>query len=203
MKQEGLVSKYTVAQYKLHIASCNNDKIENKVDRKFDNQEHLQVVVSDLTYVRVSSTWHYICVLIDLFNRDLHDEINRAYSYGLFSVIPFLVRKLFENLVIDIFKKKYGTSDIHKYYDVSNHRCHNFLELLETLKSNITDFSHIENNFNLEFVNSVNKYREVGNSSAHSISLKFLKRDIDELSEDAEEIEHIVKLFVRVLNLIS
>ena len=71
MKQEGLVSKYTVAQYKLHIASCNNDKIENRLDRKFNNQEHLQVVVSDLTYVRVSSTWHYICVLIDLFNREI------------------------------------------------------------------------------------------------------------------------------------
>lgn len=71
MKQEGLVSKYTVAQYKPHIAKCNNDIIENIVDRNFSNQEYLNVVVSDLTYVRVGTKWHYICVLIDLFNREI------------------------------------------------------------------------------------------------------------------------------------
>ncbi|HIS63458.1 MAG TPA: transposase [Candidatus Scybalomonas excrementigallinarum] len=28
MKQEGLVSNYTIAQYKLHIPKCNEDKAE-------------------------------------------------------------------------------------------------------------------------------------------------------------------------------
>ena len=28
-------------------------------------------VVSDLTYVRVQQKWHYICVFIDLFNREI------------------------------------------------------------------------------------------------------------------------------------
>ena len=32
MKQEGLVSNYTVAQYKPHVAKCNEEKIENVVD---------------------------------------------------------------------------------------------------------------------------------------------------------------------------
>lgn len=71
MKQEGLVSNYTVAQYKPHTPKCNNDIVENIVNREFDNQEHLNVVVSDLTYVRVGSNWHYICVLVDLFNREI------------------------------------------------------------------------------------------------------------------------------------
>lgn len=31
----------------------------------------MHVVVSDLTYVRVGMNWHYICVLIDLFNREI------------------------------------------------------------------------------------------------------------------------------------
>ena len=38
---------------------------------EFDNREELEVVVSDLTYVRVGQKWHYICVLIDLFNREI------------------------------------------------------------------------------------------------------------------------------------
>lgn len=51
MKQEALVSDYTVAQYNLHMAKCNGDKVENIVERKFDDQPYLNVIVSDLTYV--------------------------------------------------------------------------------------------------------------------------------------------------------
>jgi putative transposase len=71
MKQEGLVSKYTVAQFKPHHDKCNEAKVANLVNRKFDNQPILNVVVSDLTYVRVGMRWNYICVLIDLFNREI------------------------------------------------------------------------------------------------------------------------------------
>lgn len=71
MKQEGLVSKYATAQYKPHKSTCNEELVENVVNREFGNQDHLNVVVSDLTYVRVGSNWHYICVLIDLFNREI------------------------------------------------------------------------------------------------------------------------------------
>ena len=71
MKQEGLVSNYTIAQFKPHVPKCNEDAIENILDRNFDNQPKHQVVVSDLTYVRVGKNWNYICVLIDLFNREI------------------------------------------------------------------------------------------------------------------------------------
>ena len=71
MAQVGLISNYTVAQFKLHAAKCNEDKIENIVDRQFDKQPHLNVDVSDLTYVRVGNHWHYLCVLVDLFNREI------------------------------------------------------------------------------------------------------------------------------------
>ncbi|SFA96364.1 putative transposase [Lentibacillus halodurans] len=29
------------------------------------------MIVSDLTYVRVQQKWHYICVLVDLYNREI------------------------------------------------------------------------------------------------------------------------------------
>ena len=44
---------------------------DNLVKRNFKHQEQLNVVVSDLTYVRVGMSWHYICILIDLFNREM------------------------------------------------------------------------------------------------------------------------------------
>lgn len=65
IKQKGLVSSYTGAQFKPHIDRCNESKAANLANRKFDDQPYLKVVVSDLTYGRVGSNWHYICVLID------------------------------------------------------------------------------------------------------------------------------------------
>lgn len=71
MKQEGLVSAYTVAQYRPNVKKCNESKVRNLVNREFDEQPPLNVVVSDLTYVRVGNTWNYICVMVDLFNREI------------------------------------------------------------------------------------------------------------------------------------
>ena len=41
MKQEGLVSKYTLLQFKPHRDKNNESKLVNLVDRKFDDQDHL------------------------------------------------------------------------------------------------------------------------------------------------------------------
>ena len=71
MKENGLVSNYTVAQYKVHTSKCNESATPNIVDREFDNREKLEVVVSDLTYVRVDNKWNYVCTLIDLHNREI------------------------------------------------------------------------------------------------------------------------------------
>ena len=71
MKSQSLVSNYTKAQFKIHRSSCNESETDNIVDRNFNEQPHLSVVVSDLTYVRVGMRWNYICVLVDLFNREI------------------------------------------------------------------------------------------------------------------------------------
>lgn len=71
MKQEGLVSNYTTAQFKPQKDTCNESKTENVLDRQFQNREYRDVVISDLTYVRVGAHWNYICVLVDLYNREI------------------------------------------------------------------------------------------------------------------------------------
>lgn len=71
MKQEGLVSNYAVAQYKPQMDKCNESKAENVVKREFRDQPQYKVVVGDLTYVRVGTRWNYVCVLVDLFNREI------------------------------------------------------------------------------------------------------------------------------------
>lgn len=71
MKQEGLVSNYTTAQFKPQKDTCSESKTENVLNRQFPNREYRDVVISDLTYVRVVTRWNYICVLVDLFNRKI------------------------------------------------------------------------------------------------------------------------------------
>ncbi|MCM3342069.1 IS3 family transposase [Paenibacillus sp. MER TA 81-3] len=72
MKEQGLVSTYSVAQYKPHKAACNESQQSNELNRQFQQTEEKRVVVSDLTYVKVKNRWHYIlCVLVDLFNREI------------------------------------------------------------------------------------------------------------------------------------
>lgn len=71
MNEMGLVSTYTVAQFKPHKSACNEAPVKNKLQRQFKQDEHLAVIVSDLTYVLVGKKWHYVCLFVDLFNREI------------------------------------------------------------------------------------------------------------------------------------
>jgi transposase InsO family protein len=71
MNLNGLVSTYTIKQYKIHKQTCNNEDIKNELDRQFNRNEAMDVVVSDLTYVNVCGKWNYICLILDLYNREI------------------------------------------------------------------------------------------------------------------------------------
>lgn len=71
MKKLGLVSSYTIAAFHPNKTKCNESPIKNELNREFNDQKKYAVVVSDLTYVRVNYKWNYVCVLIDLFNREI------------------------------------------------------------------------------------------------------------------------------------
>lgn len=87
MKQEDLVSNYTVVKFKPHYDKCNESKITNLVERHFDDQPYLNVIVSNLTYVGVGMHWNYICVLVNLFNRKII-----GYSAGAKKDAPLVSR---------------------------------------------------------------------------------------------------------------
>jgi len=71
MKENGLVSNYTLAQFKPYKTICNDSKVSNELNREFNNRKPSEVVVSDLTYVRVAGKWNYVCFLLDLYNREI------------------------------------------------------------------------------------------------------------------------------------
>jgi len=73
MKEKFLISKYTQKQFKVHSSknNVNNDEIENKVDREFYATDKEEILFTDLTYVRVNDSWYYICLIGDMFNREI------------------------------------------------------------------------------------------------------------------------------------
>lgn len=71
MKLRGLVSNYTVKQFKVHKVKCNEENKPNILNREFNRDKQLEVVVSDLTYINVAGKWNYICLILDLWNREI------------------------------------------------------------------------------------------------------------------------------------
>ena len=71
MRINGLVSSYTTKKYRPIKETANDEKHPNIVNRRFDGKQQFEVIVSDLTYVRVGNDWNYICILLDLFNREI------------------------------------------------------------------------------------------------------------------------------------
>lgn len=71
MRKLGLESAYSKSKYRTHSKNCNETDIPNELNRQFDGRKQYEAVVSDLTYVRVNHKWNYVCILLDLFNRQI------------------------------------------------------------------------------------------------------------------------------------
>ena len=71
MKAKRLVSSYTKAKFKPGGSKVNEADLLNVLNREFDGHAPHTHIVSDLTYVRVGRRWNYICLLPDLYNREI------------------------------------------------------------------------------------------------------------------------------------
>ena len=125
MKRLELESVYSKKKYRKHNNKCNQSQIPNLLDRKFDQKAPMGVVVSDLSYVRVGSKWQYICILVDLYNREIIGQSSGAYKDAQ------LVRTAFASVKMNLFNIQMFHTDRGGEFD-------NILidELLETFKIN-------------------------------------------------------------------
>lgn len=125
----------------------------------------------------------------DDFYKSLIGEINRCFAYGLPFSLSILIRKLIENLIIDILRKKYGMTDVGLYFDSSKARFLDFSVLLKNLAEKKADFAYITPNLDQQFISKLNLYRETGNAAAHSIDAR---STIDQMKQRQDELNHAV-----------
>lgn len=57
MCDNGLVSVYTNKKYRPYKSKVNKSTTTNAINRKFDDRKQFEVIINDLTYVRVGSSW--------------------------------------------------------------------------------------------------------------------------------------------------
>lgn len=169
----------------------------NEILKYFNDEE---ISVSD-----IASPFHFFesekFILLpnypDNFYKKLIEEINFQYETKHSMSLSVLIRKLFENLIIDILRKKYGAQGVSKYYDTSRGRFYDFSVLLKNMGSNISDFRPISSNLDQKFISELNKYRETGNSGAHSIDVNLT---IEEFTANKKRINYSVSLLIRILD---
>lgn len=136
-------------------------------------------------------------VFPDNFYKDLTDFINKCYMYGLYPAVVVFSRKLLENLLADLLRKKYGKHDVELFFDTSHNRFHIFNVLLKNFKDNMNDFKTIIPHLDHNFIDKIHMFRESGNSAAHTLEIRLSK---DEIDNNRDELEFIVKTLIRLYN---
>ena len=77
MRELGISSVYQNKKYKAIKTAVNESNVPNRFNREFNDKKPYEVIVSDLTYARVKDYWQYVCILLDLLNREI-----AGYSVG-------------------------------------------------------------------------------------------------------------------------
>lgn len=111
MRKHQLVSSYQTKKYRLHTSNVNNKTSENLVNQKFNHHDLHKTLVSDLTYVSVNNNWNYICVICDLYNREIV-----GYSCGKHKTAD-LVKDALMSMNIDFRKTKIFHTDRGREFD--------------------------------------------------------------------------------------
>lgn len=133
------------------------------------------------------------------FYKELTEQINTCYQYALYPTAQILIRKLLENCLIDILRKRYGMTNIDPFYDKCRGRFHDFSKLLNTTSNNIKDFVYVKDSFNVNLIKRINGFREQGNSSAHNINLD-TQTIMSELDRNRSELNFIIKSLFRTID---
>lgn len=176
------------------------DEKSTKLEKKRTKEEIAEGssnIVEQSTFDISPEKYIDLKVLPNDFYIELQEQINRAFVYNVLSAVQILSRKILENLIIDILRKKYKGPGIELYYNTTKRRFQGFEILLKNLSDKLDagDFKGISDAFDRDLLRRVNEFREQGNSSAHSIELDLRREDI---KQKGEEISFLIKVLLKV-----
>jgi hypothetical protein len=107
----------------------------------------------------------------DEYYSNLAMEINKTYGYGLYTGTLVLLRKLFENLIIDLLMARYGMSGIELFFDKNKGYHLNVSTLINNLKIKTPDFNMFTKGFDEDFFKFLENLRGKAGAGAHSLDI--------------------------------
>ena len=132
----------------------------------------------------------------DFFRKGHIEEINRAYSAGCYTSVFILCRKIIENMIIDILRKKFppDTEDnTELYYDFKRKRFKDFKIILDNFYSKRDEFG-IDRKIVERTVSYAHPLRKEANDKAHSwYHLVRKKEEIEKI-----DIQGIIDLIIKL-----
>jgi hypothetical protein len=156
------------------LLSKNKTQTASKLVTQRNNGQHQKKIIKLINYETT-----------DPFKKGHIEELHRTYTYGCYTAVFILARKIVENLIIDIFKKNYPENTKENkelYFNIKQNQYHNFDKILENLKSKCNDFG--TNNKGVERLCTLAKeLKNKANDKAHSwYHLVKKKKEIDDLN---------------------
>lgn len=119
------------------------------------------------------------------------DEINRAYTFKCYTSTFVLCRKVLENLIVSILRKKYPENKKEhkeKYWDLNRGRFLNFGALLKNFRDSSMDFGP-EKQLVERICEKADRFKETADEMTHSLYHIATKKEIDE-----KNFQHILDL---------
>jgi hypothetical protein len=95
---------------------------------------------------------------------------NQAYTYGCFTAAFILCRKILENLLTDIVRRKYPQNkkeNIELYFDTARGRTRDFSEILANLRKRSVDFGP-DKGLVERILNRADQFKDDANDKVHS-----------------------------------
>lgn len=131
----------------------------------------------------------------DHFKKGHIQEINRAYTKGCYTAVNIVARKIIENLIIDILRKKFPPNtktNKELYYDTTKRRFKDFSVILNNLYKKRNEFELDDKNIVERLVSMAKKVKADANDKTHSwFYLVTRRREIDDL--DIQTIIELIK----------
>jgi hypothetical protein len=128
-------------------------------------------------------------------------EVNKSYSKGCYTSCSILARKIIENLIIDILRRKFPPIKIENkelYFDIHRNRLLDFSIVLKNLYDKRHDFGISEAKIIARLYQKALKFKDDVNDNAHSwYYLVETRQEIDDL--EIQVIIELIKLIEKSL----
>jgi len=122
-------------------------------------------------------------------------EINLCYKVKADHATVILLRKLVENLLLDIIRGHFGMDNVEIFYRLEERQHKSLADLIEVFDENQGDFDRYTTAKENEIVSFVEQIKYSGDAAAHSIEEKIDEEELESLSEEAT---HFVKVLFRL-----